>query len=237
MHSDVTRLQIEDAGDISTVRLVQTWPTPGPERQVIEMAMGQLMRTLRLYLGVNWQALSVSLPHAPPQVMDTHRRILGKAIQFDQPFAGVVCRRSDLDRVNPVANPEMARHMERLLNDLEHPEEVALALKVRAIVGESLPTRPATAVSVANELGLDPRTLQRQLAVAGTSFVEIVQALRFELASRYLREDDAPLSDVAKRLGFSELSAFSRWHRKHYGQSASAHRGSIRAAERPLSMA
>src|SRR5688572_23546079 len=33
LHADVTTVPLEDVGDITIVRLVQTWPSPGPDRQ------------------------------------------------------------------------------------------------------------------------------------------------------------------------------------------------------------
>ncbi|MFI7195478.1 helix-turn-helix domain-containing protein [Nocardia nova] len=51
------------------------------------------------------------------------------------------------------------------------------------------------------------------------------------LAHRYLIRHDRTLSDIAAELGFSELSAFSRWFRRHAGQSPSR----IRTGQQPRS--
>jgi transcriptional regulator GlxA family with amidase domain len=41
--------------------------------------------------------------------------------------------------------------------------------------------------------------------------------VRRELLQRYLKEGSRSLSGVAVLLGFSELSSFSRWHRRQFG--------------------
>ncbi len=53
-------------------------------------------------------------------------------------------------------------------------------------------------------------TLQRRLARAGLTFLDLVDLVRKEMAARYLRQTSISITDVAFLLGYSELSAFSR---------------------------
>lgn len=230
LHSDITRLHIDPAADgAEIVRIVQTWPTPGPERQTIELAMGQLMRVLRLHLGRTWQPLGVSLAHGPPKVMDTHHRVFGPNVAFHQSFNGVVCAPAVLDQPNPGADPEMARQIELYIAGLRGAADGGLPEQVRGLVLARLARGGCTAELAAQLLGVDLRTFQRQLAASGAGFLDIVQSVRMGLVPQYL-EGDRSLAEVAELLGFSALSVFSRWHRTHYGQSASTHRTAARAA-------
>lgn len=232
LHSDVTTYPFEDAGDVTIIRVVQTWPWPGPDSQAVGLSLGQLMRVLRLHLGREWRPLSVSLVRSPPKSLDAHRRILGPDIDFDQAFSGVVCARADIDRPNPHADPEMARQVERYIAALGGGGGAGPSLpqRVRELVVALLPSGHCTAEVVARQLGMDLRTLQRQLAAAGTNFVDMVQSVRMGLIPQYLEGSDRPLAEVADLLGFSAISAFSRWHRAQYGRSASDHRAAARAA-------
>jgi AraC-like DNA-binding protein len=226
LHSDVTRLWIDDDASYGAaiVRLVQTWPTPGPERQTTELAMGQLMRTLRGRLGPDWQPLNVWLAHGPPLVMDTHHRVLGTNLRFHQPFNGVTCTRMDLDRPNPAADPEMTRQIQRYVDGLSNPARADLADQVLGLAEALLPLGQCTIEIVARQIGVVPRTLQRRLAAGGTRFIDIVQRARMTLCHRYLEHDDRRLAEAAELLGFSAPSAFSRWHRIQYGCSATDRR-------------
>ena len=56
------------------------------------------------------------------------------------------------------------------------------------------------------------------------TFSAIVDAVRTELANRYIANRERPLSAVAEMLGFSHSSAFSRWFKKRFGRSVSAWR-------------
>jgi AraC-like DNA-binding protein len=224
LHSQATTFRIEDAGDLVIVQVRTHFPTPGPTRQSVELGLGQLMRILRQYLGPNWRPVSVSLVHGPPKSMDTHHRIFGPNVAFDQDFDGVVCTQADLERPNPSADPEMARQIERYVEGLADAAQAPLPDRVREMIRDLLPTGRAVVDVVARRMGADPRTLQRQLAATGTSFIDLLQEVRMELSGPYLEESERPLVEIAELLGFSALSPFSRWHRTHYGCSASDRR-------------
>jgi AraC-like DNA-binding protein len=62
---------------------------------------------------------------------------------------------------------------------------------------------------------LSARSLQRKLQEHDTSFQEVVNDLRRDMASRYLAESRVSVAEVAFLLGFAEVSnfhrAFKRW--------------------------
>ena len=72
---------------------------------------------------------------------------------------------------------------------------------------------------VANGLGLTPSSLHRRLKAEGTSFQHLLDDTRRCLAHRYLVESSLKLTDIAARVGYSELSAFSRATRPWFGTS------------------
>src|SRR4029077_20427985 len=70
---------------------------------------------------------------------------------------------------------------------------------------------------VAQHLGVDRRTVHRHLAQNGETFSSLVDEVRGELAENHLEGNKGRLADVADLLGFSALSALSRWHKRHFG--------------------
>lgn len=74
------------------------------------------------------------------------------------------------------------------------------------------------------------RTIHRQLGNDGLTFSGIVNEVRSELSQRYLGQTKRTLAEVAELLGFSGLSAYSRWHQTQFGQTASAKRAELRQA-------
>jgi AraC-like DNA-binding protein len=77
---------------------------------------------------------------------------------------------------------------------------------------------------VARELGMSRQTLYRRLKAEGTTFEEILDAKRRQLAIRYLGMDRVAVKAAAYRLGFSDPAAFSRAFKRWTGTSPSEFR-------------
>jgi AraC-like DNA-binding protein len=77
---------------------------------------------------------------------------------------------------------------------------------------------------VAQQLGVDRKTLYRHLTRHEQTYSGIVDAVRVEQVARYLASRERQLSQVALLLGFSSLSAFSRWFTGRFGNSVSTWR-------------
>jgi len=224
LHSDANVMRLEEAGDIAILRVELEYPSPGPHRQSTELSMGQTMQVLRRHMGPQWRPLSVSLIHGPPASLAAYRRVFRAEVRFNQDFDGFVFPRLDLDCINPASDPELAQHIERYADELTGSTRASLPDKARRFVLDRLSTGNCTQETLALQLGVELRTLQRQFAAAGTTFGQIVQEVRMELTIQYLDGSDRSLAEVAELLGFSALSAFSRWHHAHYGQTLSARR-------------
>ena len=114
-------------------------------------------------------------------------------------------------------NRRMTRLPESSMRALVSRPDMTLADKVRWLVREMLPLGRCSVEKVAQHLGVDRRTVHRHLARSGETFSSLVDEVRAELAESYLEGNKGRLADVADLLGFSALSAFSRWHKRHFG--------------------
>jgi len=81
-----------------------------------------------------------------------------------------------------------------------------------------------TIEATARRLGVGPRTLQRQLRERGTSFRDVLESVRRELALAYVRQGKFDAAEVGFLLGFSRPSAFYRAFRRWTGGTPSAYR-------------
>ena len=80
---------------------------------------------------------------------------------------------------------------------------------------------------VAKRIGITPRTLQRRLNAARTSYTELANELRFELAKKLLQDPHMKISNVATELGFKNHSGFCRAFRSWSGMTALAYRAQL----------
>ena len=116
---------------------------------------------------------------------------------------------------------EILRQREKKSPDLRH--------QVERIVMRLLSRGEATVRNVSQELGMSVRTFARRLNDAGSTFAEILDQLRSDLARKYLSDADLAPSQIAFLLGYSEVSAFShafkRWTGTSPGEWRTAHAG------------
>jgi AraC-like DNA-binding protein len=89
--------------------------------------------------------------------------------------------------------------------------------RVRAALLEGLPSGLVSIESVAHKLGLSKRTLQRRIEAEGSSFQQILQQTRHDLAQHYLKNTALSMAEIAFLLGFDEPNSFYRAFRSWSG--------------------
>ena len=124
----------------------------------------------------------------------------------------------DLSRPSQHADESLARvheeFAERLLSSREAAE---VTDRVRRLLAEHLESGVANLSSVARQLGMSARSLQRRLSDEGTNFRELVDRLRCELAREHLERYQTPIAGVAHLTGYSDVSAFTRAANRWFG--------------------
>lgn len=84
------------------------------------------------------------------------------------------------------------------------------AQAVRAVIVALLRHGDATFDGTARALKISSRTLQRHLGRMGTSHSEMLVEVRLNIACRLLLDPSKRLSQIAKFVGYSNASSFSR---------------------------
>ncbi len=92
---------------------------------------------------------------------------------------------------------------------------------------------PPSQERLAKALNLTPRQLRIRLERERTSYQEIIRSCRIEYASALLQNPSLSLSQLADRLGYSDLSAFSHAFYRWTGKSPSAFRSERFARRAP----
>lgn len=214
-------IQFEESDGLTIVRQEMMGGHPGSIRQQMQLIVGVVHRTLAVFLGAAWRPRSVCFIHSPPPSLEVYRRVFGAPVLFNQSFDGIVCASKDLDVAIPSYEPDMALHTRRYLDALLALSDATMVDQVRKLVFALLPTGTCSMSVIAQQLGVQPRTVQRHLLLHGESYSSILEAARAELVRRYVSSRDRPLSEVASLLGFDSLSAFSRWFHGRFGCSVS----------------
>jgi AraC-like DNA-binding protein len=99
----------------------------------------------------------------------------------------------------------------------------SLISQIRRLLGRDCASWPDLE-AVAQQLHMSPQTLRRHLREEGSSFQELKDHLRRDLAIYHLGRDNLAIQDIAEQLGFSEPSAFHRAFKKWTGLTPGAYR-------------
>ena len=208
-HNGVAFIRVQLSFDNQTVA----------HRQSKELVLGVLTRLLREFLGADWLPASVSLPHPAPADLETHRRVLGPRLEFDQPHAGLVVYDADLDKPLAHADPGLRAYAHGMLRSLGPPKGESETERVRRLIESLLPAGRCSAQQVARHLGVNRRTLHRRLTTEGTTFAAVLDETRGSVAERLLLNGRLTVTEISQSLGFAAPSGMSRWFRDQYGRS------------------
>jgi AraC-like DNA-binding protein len=136
-------------------------------------------------------------------------------VVFGDPDNSMVFSAAVLDEPLPTANPLLARINEQALARYDAGLHAAhVAERVRARLERALPAGEFGQAAVARSLNLSLRSMQRKLAQEGTTYRELLDETRRQLADQYSRDSTLSASEVAYLLGFEEASSYSRAMRR-----------------------
>lgn len=132
---------------------------------------------------------------------------------------------SVLNLPNPFADPDTYIEVRKAYEARkdQHDRELFVAHAVRERVISSI-GKPPDFDSVARSLQLTPRQLRLALAKENANYQRIVRECRIKYAGVLLRNPTLSLSQIAERLGYSDLSAFTHAYSRWTGKSPSASR-------------
>jgi AraC-like DNA-binding protein len=226
IHHEGMRLAIKPRDGVVTLAIgLRTLPRA--PRQSSDMALGSLHRIIRALTGDDWRPLEAHLTHPPPRNRKYYRSFFGCPLIFNAEVDALVISARDLDRPIPSAHPMIANYLEKRVEAIDvRPKQ--WDARVTEVVRALLADGDCTVERVAEHFGCTRRTIHRHLAECGTSFSEILDAERADLALRLIEDRSRPLAAVAEMLGFSAQSAMARWFKGRFGRSVTAWRSDAR---------
>jgi AraC-like DNA-binding protein len=200
-------------------------PAPGND-YVIATALSFSRRNAAVYTP----PLEVRLMHARTPYAEAYERAFDCAVTFDAPYNTVVMQRARLEvpmiRANPAVSAAFQIQVDRTVAKLRVRD--GIVGRVRECLMDDLRDGSASMQQTARRLAMGTATLRRRLEDEGTTFSEIVDDLRRELAERHLNEPSPTVSEIAFLLGFSDVRAFAKAFRRWTGQAPTEYRAERR---------
>lgn len=225
----------ENSIEVGDCRLV--WQCPFDvlwARYLKEAAIAGWVTYSLSQVQVDDAVFTVHFDHAPASIpMERYHSVFGERIVFNSSWCGVAFDKALLTlpftQADPGLNAMMDKQAAVLLDMFDG--KLNLVNATREQVARCLPNGDPVLEDVAEVLSLTARVLQNRLKESDTTFKEIVDEVRKQLALSYLTEVDVPLIDVAFLLGFSEQSSFSRAFKRWMGKTPLEYKKSLRNSE------
>ena len=188
------------------------------DRHQIEFFVTVLFRICRQLVGRRLTPDSISFVHRRRSLPADLRLYFGCQIRFSSKSDEIVYtgRASEMPVIS--ADQFLNKLLERFCEEAiarRRARSSNWRTKIENAIVQLLPHGRAEVADVCSQIGISSRTMSRRLASEKLTFAKLLDDLRHDLAKRYLREPDLPLSEIAWLLGYRQTSsfnhAFKRW--------------------------
>jgi AraC-like DNA-binding protein len=168
--------------------------------------------------GTRISPLRVELvrPRAYAKTLERH---FGCPVVFGAARNAIVFRSSDVDLPFVTRNAELLSMLAPQLDEelKHHKGQETFPERVRAIIQRKLAGQRPRMQDIARELHISSRTLQRHLQDEGSSFQQVLEEARHQLARHYLNNSFLELNETAYLLGYEDANSFVRAFRTWEG--------------------
>jgi len=192
-------------------------------RQRIEFIFVTVITFCGWISGRDVRPLAVDFVYPRPKDPTPHAAAFRCPVAFDAPSNSIIFARADMAAPLPTFNPTLAELHDRFAGDyLRHFDHAQTSYRAREVIIRKLPDGEPRRDEIASELRLSERTLQRRLQEEATSFIQLLDDTRRELAEQYLGRLQLSLAQAAYLLGFADQRSFfracKRWFKVSPGQ-------------------
>lgn len=217
---DVMSLRLTDLGDRYRLE-IDVSADPGVPYHAVDAIASLCVRQARaLHRPRPCNPLLVTFARPEPFDVEPYTEVFRAPVRFGADANTLEFARADVEDPLPAGNAELARGNDEVLaRFLARQEQARVATRVQQALLEALPDGAPSKGAIARKLGMSARNLQRHLADEGTSFKDVLNDARADLARTYVAEQRLSVTEVAFVLGFADTSAFSRAFKRWTGAS------------------
>lgn len=200
--------------------MVDTRQNPNDFPEISETSFARLVCGPRRFLDQP-HVLDVHFTHKDPGYADEYERVFQCPVTFSSRWNAMKLH-PDIASWPVQLAPGyvfgiLTQHADQLLDKIGGMKTVRAS--VESLLMPVLHKGEFTADTIAEEIGFSRQTLYRKLQDEETSFGEIVDSLREQLALEYLSAKKASVNETAYLLGYSDAASFSRAFKRWTGVS------------------
>ena len=217
--------RLDEEGEFAHLTLNQTVELENFAYAARDFGVGMIARMCRLALGEFIAPVKIEIERPKPADPARFEYMLSSPVTFECDITRLTFYLPDILEPLATGDPMLAR-----VNDAQTQSYLDSFLtqttsrEVVEKIVEKLPDGPPNQQQIADSLHVSNRTLQRKLKSEGTSFMDLLQDTRMQLARKYLLQPSRSVVETAYLLGFSEPSTFSRAFKRWTGLAPAEYR-------------
>lgn len=226
-------LQITEEGESCQIELNWDSAKQSGPAMLVGITLATLLELGRRGTGQPIHAMLVEFSH-PMGDVESLEAYFGCRIRVGAECNRMTLYRRDLDLPFVTYNEELLEILTPALDRAldEYQGNKSIILTVKWILKRSLAGGRSDMLSVARDLGMSERTLQRRLTEEKTSFKQLLTQVRHEQALSYLADSMLDIKEVAFLIGYEDQNSFYRAFRLWEGTTPSAWRSQHRGLAR-----
>jgi len=201
----------------------QLWINQSPEsvRHTIDAVLVFTIRELHTLTHQKYYPLKIELSYPKPTQFMEYERLFKCPIEFNKSTTKLIFEKKLLDEKIITSDYNLLKILvqfaEQKLEKLSQSSGFATIVE-QTILNLIKPEFP-TINTVAANLNLSVRTLQRKLKTESKTYKSILDELKQKFAMDYIKNPNLSISEIAYLLDYSEVAAFSRSFKRWTGKS------------------
>jgi AraC-like DNA-binding protein len=207
--------------------------TPLGTDQLNQFSVGRMIKLVETLIGGDPFRFGIHFQQPRPAPSNAADEARFSEIAFSSTFNGMEIPREVLAQKPNVDQVALQQHFDEYLRQLKsrHPDN--LQGQVKELIGRALPSGDCSIETVAANLDMHPRALQRKLKAERSNYASLLQETRQTVAEQYLMRGGISITDLALNLGYAEVAVFSRHFKKWTGRNPTEWRKRQRFPYRP----
>jgi AraC-like DNA-binding protein len=205
-------LNLSIAKDVASLTYRVDAPATLPARHDNEWSLGFFVHIIRRGASADWVPARSTFTHAAPEELQEQRRVFGPNVRFEHAVNSIEFStdvlRYRINAADPGLLGVLTQHADNLLAKITREEN--LASHVRLLILKGLDSGSTNAADIAGRLNISVSTLKRRLKQEDLSYRRLRDGVVEEIAKAALKETRVPVTEIALRAGYAEVSAFDR---------------------------
>jgi AraC-like DNA-binding protein len=219
VHSQAGNVELSFNGNLLSITYTPLVSYQDSAKQLIDLSLAVGFSLLSGLSNNRLPVISAYFSYQAPKDKKQYEQYFNCPVIFSSSENGVTISRHVLENSLSQNKSDIRDFFSNYLIGQESASYSSIEESARTLISQLLPLGKCKLEIVSSALSLDKRTFQRRLKENSTSFQELIESERQNIAIKYMKNSDIDLAQISDLLGYSEPSVFSRSFKKWFGLS------------------